>query len=361
MSSTKMAKLLDQLGIIGVASLPARPVKSETMFESPAAFRPIVTLDPWSVNYGSAVGFDEVDDESDAGRFDVDHLVETADWSAGILPQPAPLPDTIVFVDGVQRIDAWARIDDGENLLEAAFASVAVGAVVSRADGAVVRCEHTARVLAVGGRTPVGPQAVAVPGRGAMVYEIEAADEANRNAVFQAIAVRRRNLEHATVQTLLREHPLVIADGRLDFLFASTNQLAGIAKTLSQLYLKGEPRGLIARLGAGERTPLFLISDSWGSRYSWFLRLPYTRRIHHGYAGIVRLELPATPGGAPVHVADMLTHHLPRFASKPEHDPRAPQNLLPVGALERRLRHELGDARYIRRLIEDSIAAEVRA
>jgi hypothetical protein len=29
------------------------------MFESPAAARPIVTLDPWSVDYGSAAGFDE--------------------------------------------------------------------------------------------------------------------------------------------------------------------------------------------------------------------------------------------------------------------------------------------------------------
>ena len=52
----------------------------------------------------------------------------------------------------------------------------------------------------------------------------------------------------------------------------------------------------------------------------------------------------------------MLTHNLPRFASRPEHDPRAPQNLLPVGALEKRLRHELGDVAYIRRLIEDHIA-----
>ena len=54
----------------------------------------------------------------------------------------------------------------------------------------------------------------------------------------------------------------------------------------------------------------------------------------------------------------MLTHNLPRFASRPEHDPRAPQNLLPVGALETQLRHELGDARYIRRLIEDYISEE---
>ena len=94
------------------------------------------------------------------------------------------------------------------------------------------------------------------------------------------------------MQKLLAIHPMVIADGRLDRPEVAPNQLVGVAKTLHQLYLKGEQRALIARIGSGERTPIFLISDSWGSRYSWFLRLPYTRRIHHSYAGIVRLEVP---------------------------------------------------------------------
>jgi hypothetical protein len=57
----------------------------------------------------------------------------------------------------------------------------------------------------------------------------------------------------------------------------------------------------------------------------------------------------------------MLSHNLPRFASRPEHDPRAPQNLLPVGALEKRLRHELGDQAFIRRAIEDQLARGVQS
>jgi hypothetical protein len=73
----------------------------------------------------------------------------------------------------------------------------------------------------------------------------------------------------------------------------------------------------------------------------------------------VRLETPAAPSGVPVDVADRVSHNLQRFASRPEHDPRAPQNLQPVGALEKRLRHELGDSRYIRRLIEDSLYRQV--
>ena len=324
------------------------------MFESPAPARPLVTLDPWSVDYGSAVGFEEETPDEETS-FEVDPFVETQDWSAGRLPEAISLPESTVFVDGVQRVEYWARIDDGDMLAEAAFASVAVGAVVSRAGHAEMTCEYTQRVFGVGGPVAALPMVVRGGGR-ELVYEVSRADETGQGAVYQAIAIRRRDLEHACVQKMLAIHPLVIADGRIDRPEVTENQLVGVAKTLHQLYLKGEQRALIARLGAGERTPIFQIGDSWGSRYSWFLRLPYTRRIHHSYAGIVRLEVPVASKVAPTEVADMLTSNLPRFASRPEHDPRAPQNLLPVGALEKRLRHELGDVAFIRRMIEDCIA-----
>ena len=324
------------------------------MFESPATARPVVTLDPWSVDYGSAAGFEEETPDEESS-FEVDPFVESHDWSAGRKPDPIAFPDSVAFVDGVQRVEYWARVDDGEVLAEAAFASVAVGAVVSRAGRAEMSCEYTQRVFGVAG--PVAAQPMVVRGGGReLIYEVARADKTGQPSVYQAIAVRRRDLEYACVQRMLAAHPLVIADGRIDRPEVTENQLVGVAKTLHQLYLKGEQRALIARLGAGERTPVFKIGDSWGSRYSWFLRLPYTRRIHHSYAGIVRLEVPVASSVAPSEVADMLTHNLPRFASRPEHDPRAPQNLLPVGALEKRLRHELGDVAYIRRMIEDCIA-----
>jgi hypothetical protein len=328
------------------------------MFESPATARPLVTLDPWSVDYGSAVGFDE-EDPGEEPSFEVDAFVETEDWSSGRVPAPVAFPESVAFVDGVQRIEYWARVDDGETLAEAAFASVGVGSVVSRAGNATLACDYTQRVFGVGGPVAAQPMVVQCGGR-ELIYEVARADETGQHAVYQAIAIRRRDLEHACVQKMLASHPLVIADGRLDRPEVTQNQLVGVAKTLHQLYVRGEQRALIARLAPGQRTPVFLIGDSWGSRYSWFLRLPHTRSIHHSYAGIVRLEVPVASAQAPVAVADMLTHNLPRFASRPEHDPRAPQNLLPVGALEKRLRHELGDVAFIRRSIEDFIAREAR-
>ena len=328
------------------------------MFESPASisFRPVLTLDPWSAEYGSAFDFEE-DEAEEASNFEVGPLVETDDWTHGIVPQPLPFPELVAFVDGVQRIESWARVDDAESSSVAVLASVAAGCVISTPDAASFSVDYVSRVLAVGGTTRAEPLVVPAPGR-PLVFEVLPATGTGRHGAMQAAAVRRRDLELATIQKHLPSTPLVIADGRLIDLTRGPNQLAGIAKTLHQLYLAGEQRLLVARLGPGERTPVFSIKDAWGARHSWFLRLPYTRQIHHSYAGIVRLEIPQDGARSPVEVADMLSHNLPRFASRPEHDPRAPQNLLPVGALEKRLRHELGDQAFIRRAIEDHLSKE---
>jgi hypothetical protein len=329
------------------------------MFESPASTtaRSVLSLDPWSAEYGSAFDFEEEEESEGAPNFEIDPLIETSDWSQGIVPRPLPFPERVAFIDGVQRVESWARVDDEESSSVAILASVAAGCVISTPGQASVSVDYVSRVLAIGGTTRAEALVVPAPRRD-LVFEVLPATGTGRHGAMQAAAVRRRDLELASIQKHLVNTPLVIADGRLNELTHGPNQLAGIAKTLHQLYLTGEHRALVSRLAAGERTPVFRIKDSWGSRHSWFLRLPYTRAIHHSYAGIVRIEIPEDDKRSPVEVADMLSHNLPRFASRPEHDPRAPQNLLPVGALEKRLRHELGDQAFIRRAIEDHLAKE---
>jgi hypothetical protein len=328
------------------------------MFESPASTtaRPILSLDPWSADYGSAFDFED-EEPQEVPNFEVDSLIETSDWSQGIWPRALPFPELVGFIDGVQRIESWARVDDEESSSVAVLASVAVGCVFSTPERATISVDYVSRVLAVGGPTRAEPLVVPMRGR-PLVFETLPATGTGRHGAMQAAAVRRRDLELASIQKHLPSTPLVIADGRLIDLTRGPNQLAGIAKTLHQLYVPGEQRALIPRLGAGERTPVFLIKDSWGARYSWFLRLPFTRPIHHSYAGIVRLEIPQDDTRSPVDVADMLSHNLPRYASQPAHDPRAPQNLVPVGGLEKRLRHEMGDQAFIRRAIEDHLSRE---
>ena len=100
-----------------------------------------------------------------------------------------------------------------------------------------------------------------------------------------------------------------------------------------------EPRRLTS-LPAGYRTPMFLVTTA-KSRFSWYLRLAN----HAGPAGgLVRCEIDADTSAADAaRVASRVSATLPRFASARHKDPRAPQNLYPIGGLERDLRHRLGD------------------
>jgi hypothetical protein len=82
------------------------------------------------------------------------------------------------------------------------------------------------------------------------------------------------------------------------------------------------------------------------------VRLAAAAPFAHGFAGVARLEISQAIGLAEaVRVADLAARALPRLASTPDRDPRAPQNLVPVGALERHLRHRMGDPAWIRRLL----------
>nr|BFE68778.1 hypothetical protein GCM10020092_020790 [Actinoplanes digitatis] len=52
-----------------------------------------------------------------------------------------------------------------------------------------------------------------------------------------------------------------------------------------------------------------------------------------------------------MELAEISSAVLPRFASSAYKDPRAPQNLVPIAGLERRLRGLLGDSRVLHRAL----------
>jgi hypothetical protein len=98
---------------------------------------------------------------------------------------------------------------------------------------------------------------------------------------------------------------------------------------------------------------------------------PANPRVHHGHllaAQLLYLQLPGSPGVPwsgvvrlecsaelpPADVtglADLTARLLPPLASTPHKDPRAPQNLVPIGGLERELRHRLGDQQLLYRAL----------
>ena len=116
----------------------------------------------------------------------------------------------------------------------------------------------------------------------------------------------------------------------------------------------------MSRLGAGERTPVFRLATRW-ERYSWYARLPALVNAadqsaplaladQSAWHGIVRGEAGShLEAGEAIDLADRMTATVRRYASSPIKDPRAPQNLVPVGALERLLRHRLGDRELLLR------------
>ena len=57
-------------------------------------------------------------------------------------------------------------------------------------------------------------------------------------------------------------------------------------------------------------------------------------------------------------IADRTAAVLPLVASEPHVDPRAPQNLVPIGALERELRHRMGDRGLVYRALRHAVSRD---
>src|SRR5437667_57028 len=133
----------------------------------------------------------------------------------------------------------------------------------------------------------------------------------------------------------------VVVDGPLSFMDPTEAPVVGLVKRLVRAYLGPEEAALLPRLGPGERTPLFALGSDPNARFGWYVRLADVRAPWHDHAGIVRCEVRTGIGLREARtLADRLTAVLPSFAGRAS-DPRAPQNLAPIGALEGRLRHRM--------------------
>jgi len=284
-------------------------------------------VETWAPEYG--VGADEEALEDGGEAVDVDVEVPAAAWAP---VRPADRPATrVTFVDGVRRIDARVWITDDAGVHAGVCASVAAGAVV--ADGAGARVvEHRVERAVVATGATAGEAIDTVHGP----YGFVSVHGDEPEAVYLAIHELMTALEAGVATT--PDGGVVVYDGPLRGRHAE--QAVGYVKTQRVRYLPDALMPVLTSLDDGERTPLFLIGGRGFRRWSCYVRLPGPRS--HPLAGIVRLELP----GAAVDAAGragMLAATLPRFASEPHKEPRAPQNLYPIAGLEQRLRHLLGD------------------
>jgi hypothetical protein len=163
-----------------------------------------------------------------------------------------------------------------------------------------------------------------------------------------------RLAEGLLAESLAAAGYVTIVDGPLSYVRSRDQPVVGYVKTHSRPLLALDAHLRVPDLEAGERTSLFTLGTD---RYSAYLRLAPVSPTSGPWTGIVRLEIPQSAGEqAAISVADAVAATIPRFAGIAHRDPRAPQNLQPVGALEKHLRHALGDGRLARRAVREAVA-----
>jgi len=331
---------------------------------------------PWAPEFGAGIEAD-VDGTTPPPQ-EIDTRVELAEWRA--VTPAAPAPDSLRIVDGVRRVEAHAMeeapsgapgapgapLGDEDAPALGLFGSFAVGAVAldtgapARIDESTIRLERC--YLQTGGDPT--ERAIAA-GRAELRYRPRVAHDATSPRDLVAALNRAMLDEEALLAAKLAadESALVLVDGPLRPRLRGRRSV-GYVKRIHQWYVGARERTLAVRLDVGQRTPLFHIDGEAGAaRYSWYARTASLHGLFHPLAGVVRMECAGTlPIAEAARLADEATTALPRLASTPVRDPRAPQNLLPVGGLERALTHRLGDRRWVRRLLTASFAdGEVEA
>ena len=298
-------------------------------------------VETWAPDFGSST---EGDLDATTQQVDLDIEVAAASWAPRTSP-PQPALPRLLFVDGVRRVDARLWIDDSGSSVPALCATIGAGVVcvdgsrAELADARVVRAVFAHGVELEAIHTSCG------------VYEAHPVAGSTPEALVLALQDRMAALElEATIAVGGGEHDddLVVVDGPLRGR-GHLRGAVGYVKTQHTDYLPPPQGAVIGALAAGQRTPVFAIGGPF-PRVSWYTRLPGP--VTHPRAGIVRCEagVPRDIAGA-FALADRVTALLPRFASAPHKDSRAPQNLYPIAGLERALRRRLGDPGLLERAL----------
>ena len=309
----------------------------------------VVRMDPWEATYGSELPLDTAPEETTE---DVDVGVErAADEWAPIAPPllAATARPPLRFVDGVRRLEARLVVTRDGRVSHGALGSFAAGIVSVDAGRAVVSREEVGRVVAFGsGERAPAPIALGQ----ALEYEPASTAATDADGPLLVIHERMRQLE-ATLSREAASAPddaLVICDGPLTFGELSRGRAVGFVKRLFRLYVPDGLRAVLASLRVGQRSPLFAIGGTGKfGRYAWYVRLAEPLAFDADLTGLARLEVVDAVGlDVARATADTTAALLPAFVPGRGRDPRAPQNLLPIGALEAQLRRRMGDIRIVR-------------
>ncbi|MDH4144673.1 MAG: hypothetical protein OEY23_05825 [Acidimicrobiia bacterium] len=320
-----------------------------------------VFVEEWGAAYGSPYLV------ADDGPYDVDdEAVPVEDGPDRILVHEPPAAwrerpaeallaggaRGLAFVDGVRRGEATLYLAGAD--ARGVAGAHGTGAVLVDGSGPprIEQC-RIARVAIFGNGAEVTLPALA----GGWAWESHTILDSGADAPLAALQNRMRSAEGRLADELARAGWQVVVDGPLGFAHPAGLAVVGYVKTHHRALLAPGLHAQVPVIDGGQRTSLFAHRD----RLSCYLRLSSRHGGGGPWGGIVRIEM---PGGLDLDVAraaaDRAAALLPRFAGVAHVDPRAPQNLQPVGALERELRHRLGDAALAARAVR-SAAATLRA
>lgn len=320
---------------------------------------------PWSPEYGTGMQFDvDANTGANGEESPVVEFAERRPWER-VAPR-AEAPAAVQIVDGVRRAEAHAMDETADgSLVLGLFGSYAVGAVCC--NGRAQLLEDRFRVERRYFQTAGDPVSREIPGGSAsLCFRAELPENATTaNDLVAALNRKMLDEEEKLAEELSRDESiLTFVDGPLR-LRSPGDRVIGYIKRVHRWYVAPDQQRLLLDLRVGERTPVFRIREGAEGRHdrlSWFLRLADLRGHYHPLAGVMRLEVPGTlPCDLAARLADQSALVLPGLASSPVRDPRSPQNLTPVGALEAALTHRLGDRRWINRLLTAAIEREAAA
>jgi hypothetical protein len=262
------------------------------------------------------------------------------------------LEGPVAFVDGVRRGEAllYQENDVGDVAAGVAGAYACGAVLVSWKDPPEFIETRATRVVLWESRRPSDLPEI----DGGFRWKSYACESKPPLGPLDDLQRRMREEEGRLAGSLCDKLITTIVDGTLRYVIRRDRPVVGYIKTHHSVWLDRDNHRLVPGLRVGERTSLFRIGDH---RYSAYLRIAAQGAYSGPWSGIVRIEIPRfAPLCEVARLADQVASAMPRFAGVPHRDPRAPQNLQPIGALEAHLRHLLGDQGLAARAVRDAVA-----
>ncbi|HWN71161.1 MAG TPA: hypothetical protein VNM90_26165 [Haliangium sp.] len=309
-----------------------------------------IYVEDWQVEYGrpNLAADDEETPEGSA------KLVEDDDRLARHQGQaPPPERVSLACVDGVRRAEALLILpqESGEQAHGMAGA-LAYGAVSIQGQGRPVFGPCQVERLTIWGSSR--SDATLPAGPGGWRWESMSVDSTEIHAPLRALENIMINRERKLAASLAETHRITLVDGPLHPLPDLPVPVVGYVKTHHRRWLDLALHRLVPLMDVGWRTSLFRVGTD---RLSAYVRIDAPSSMGSPWAGIIRIEMFQSLGvERAAAIADQLAGLLPRFAGVAHRDPRAPQNLQPVGALENHLRRMLGVPGLATRAARDAVA-----